>query len=466
MLEEDIEESVSDLNIDDLHKINIAAKQLVKIINENLVPSNFVPGEKSGSYSSECLKKAGISSGNSDASSGTNWKPKSDEKDFGNLLVVDDNETNRNILSRQLEKQGYTVSTAENGLLALELLSICKFDLVLLDILMPEMNGVQVLDIMKNDEKLKHIPVIMISALDEMGSVLRCIEMGAEEYLPKPFNPILLRARIGASLEKKRLRDHEQLYLAALEESQRKLEAELSEAAEYVRSLLPPPIDADMITDWCFIPSTQLGGDAFGYNQLDDDHFSMYLLDVCGHGVGAALHSISVANVIRSQNLTNTDFRNPAEVLERLNDTFPMENHNYMYFTIWYGVYNRKTHTITYANGGHPPAILLTGSSPGEFIISELISPNNAMGIEAGVKFKCRTCQVEPYGKLYIFSDGAYEISKPDGTMLEFSDFVDFLSSPNKEDKSDIDRIYKFAKDLRGEEGFEDDFSILQVVFK
>jgi CheY-like chemotaxis protein len=133
------------------------------------------------------------------------------------LLVVDDNKVNRILLMRSLEKEGHCVTTAVNGCQALDLLHTKPIDLVLLDIEMPEMNGYQVLSAMKQNLQLRHIPVIMVTAVDEDESAIRCIEMGAEDYLPKPFNPILLRARIGASLTKKHLRDKEQLYLKSLE---------------------------------------------------------------------------------------------------------------------------------------------------------------------------------------------------------------------------------------------------------
>jgi two-component system, NtrC family, sensor kinase len=124
------------------------------------------------------------------------------------LLVVDDIEDNRFALSRRLARQGFlNVTTAADGRQALELLNSRPFDLVLLDIMMPNVNGYEVLSAMKADERLRHIPVIMISAVDEIDSVIRCIELGAEDYLPKPFNPTLLRARVGACLERKRLHD-------------------------------------------------------------------------------------------------------------------------------------------------------------------------------------------------------------------------------------------------------------------
>lgn len=125
----------------------------------------------------------------------------------GRILVVDDNRLNRLKLARNLEQQGHVVSLAENGLQAMEMLGEDPFDLMLLDILMPEMDGFQVLERMNEDSEFRGIPVIVISAVEEMDSVIRCIEMGAEDHLPKPYDPVLLNARIGASLEKKRLRD-------------------------------------------------------------------------------------------------------------------------------------------------------------------------------------------------------------------------------------------------------------------
>ncbi len=135
----------------------------------------------------------------------------------GRILAVDDNRLNRLKLARGLELQGHSVALAEDGRQALDMLKAEPFDLVLLDILMPELDGYQVLEAMKADSALREIPVIVVSAVDEMDSVVRCIEMGAEDYLPKPFDPVLLKARTGACLEKKRLRDQELEYLVAVE---------------------------------------------------------------------------------------------------------------------------------------------------------------------------------------------------------------------------------------------------------
>lgn len=154
--------------------------------------------------------------------------------DGPSLLVVDDNDDNRYTLTHRLRRQGYeNLTEAENGRDALSALEAGKFDLVLLDVMMPEMNGYETLERIKSDMALRDIPVIMISALDELESVVRCIELGAEDYLSKPFNATLLKARVGACLEKKRLRDQEASYLNQLEHEQERSD-------RLLHSILPP----------------------------------------------------------------------------------------------------------------------------------------------------------------------------------------------------------------------------------
>ncbi len=141
-----------------------------------------------------------------------------------------------------------------------------------------------------------------------------------------------------------------------------RLQQELREAERYVLAILPPPVAEPFPLDWLFVPSTELGGDSFGYHWIDGEHFAIYLLDVCGHGVGSALLSITVANTLRSGALLNTDFRMPEAVLGSLNQAFQMERQNNLYFTIWYGVYHRPTRTLRYASAGHPAPILVSGA--------------------------------------------------------------------------------------------------------
>ena len=381
------------------------------------------------------------------------------------LLVADDDGLNRDILAERLECEGYQVETVSDGREALDRLRSDRFDLVLLDLMMPEVEGDEVLKAMKADSELKEIPVIMISGLDELDTVARCIELGADDYLPKPYKPVLLRARISACLEKKQLHEQEQAMFLALKESQEHLAAELAEAADYVTSLLPEPLAGEVTTEWKFIPSTQLGGDSFGYHWLDEENLAMYLLDVCGHGVGAALLSISAMNVLRSHSLPDTDFKNPGNVLEALNEMFQMERHNNMYFTMWYGVYNKTDHTIVHSCGGHPPAVLLSGDDRSSAEPVLLKVPGLVIGTMPDMPYRNETQPLGRYNELYLFSDGVYEVDLPDGGMWEFDDFVKLVAKPPPSGKNEIEVVADQVTEWVGGGSFEDDFSMVKFVF-
>ena len=232
MLMEDAEEAGQGAQVDDLRRIHGAGEKLLALLDD-LVRLSTAGGATPTMEEHDTRVSTMIEQAVSSLRSLDQQDRKGTEG--GRILVVDDNDINRDMLSRRLVRQGYTPLTAQNGREALERLRDEPFDLVLLDILMPEMNGYQVLERIKGDPALRHIPVIMISALDEIDSVVRCIEIGAEDYLPKPFNPVVLRARIGASLEKKRLRDREVLYLS-------QIEAEKKRSDELLHVILPHDI--------------------------------------------------------------------------------------------------------------------------------------------------------------------------------------------------------------------------------
>lgn len=222
MLLEDVAEQGAEDAIPDLQKIHAAAQRFLTLISDVVALSRI----RAGAMSLDLMTRPDASAMIQDVV--TTIRPLSEGEikatEQGAILVVDDNEINRDLLSRRLERQGYTVAVANSGRRALEMLIAEKFDLVLLDIVMPEMNGYQVLEHLKADEQLRHIPVIMLSSLDDLDSIVRCIEIGAEDYLSKPFNPVLLRARIDASLEKKRLRDHEVYLFERLQENYKRLQ--------------------------------------------------------------------------------------------------------------------------------------------------------------------------------------------------------------------------------------------------
>jgi sigma-B regulation protein RsbU (phosphoserine phosphatase) len=432
----------------DLGKIESAARQLLQKIVENFGPERRKPVPVIAAKSDSAV----IAESATAKTRGTEIT--------GLILVADDDETNREMLGRRLARLGHKVEFAENGRRALDLMRHQPFDLVLLDLQMPEINGYEVLAQVKRDPSLVHLPIIVLSASDETSRVAQCIEHGAEDYLPKPFESVLLRARINACLEKKRLRDREQAIHKALERSQRQLAGELAQAAGYIRSLLPSPLQGPITSEWCFQPSAALGGDTFGYHWMDDDHLAIYLLDVCGHGVGAALLSVSVVNTVRSQSLPGTDFWDPADVLASLNRTFPAANQNFFYFTMWYGVYQVSQRELRFSSGGHPPALLLRAN--GEAI--PLTTNGASVGCFDEATYGNVRVTLESGARLLVFSDGAFEIFIAENRVRTWDEFLASFLTEETRDRTSKQHL-EHAQQLRGKEALEDDFSLLQFHF-
>ncbi len=252
--------------------------------------------------------------------------------------------------------------------------------------------------------------------------------------------------------------------LHTLVEHRRHLADELAKAAAYVQSLLPKPQAGPIHTDWVFVPSTVLGGDTFGYHWLDDDHFALYLLDVCGHGIGAALHSVSVLNVLRAQTLPTTDFHQPAEVLAALNEAFQMKKYHNMYFTIWYGVFNRKTRRLTYATGGHPPALLVTHAS-GTPRVERLRTRGLLIGGVRDVVYPSASVVLPEGSALYLFSDGVYEVRREDGSMMDLDDFVDLITEHVAAGKHEAQQVLDRIEQIQRCQTCLDDFALLRIRF-
>jgi phosphoserine phosphatase RsbU/P len=378
------------------------------------------------------------------------------------VLIVDDTPENIQVLMESLKDQ-YTIVAAISGEKALKMaLMDPRPDLILLDIMMPGMDGYEVCRRLKADEQLQHIPIIFVTAKTEVADETLGFELGAVDYIAKPFSIPVVKARVKAHLELKMLRDLEAIQRAKLETVLSTLNGELAEAADYVKHLLPHPItEGPILADWRFVPSTILGGDSLGYHWLDEDSLSIYLLDVCGHGVGAALHSVSVINVLRSRNLPDVDFSRPEQVLGGLNAAFPMENHRDMFFTMWYGVYKVSSRTLTYASGGHPPALLIQDMDGNNPDIQELRTPNLIIGAMDGLDFDFDRVKINPGAKLYIFSDGIYEIINENAVSWDFDYLKEYLKHSGN--RTILDDLLAHVRQIADSESFEDDFSILEI---
>jgi phosphoserine phosphatase RsbU/P len=372
------------------------------------------------------------------------------QTDGGRILVVDDNEMNRDMLSRRLRRQGFEAEVAEDGRQALAMLAAEAFDVVLLDIMMPEMNGYEVLEYLKAHETLQHVPVIMITALDDPDSVVRCIQMGAEDYLPKPFNPTLLRARIDSSLAKKRLRDREQLHAQSLE---REMEIGRRIQAGFLPQTLP------RIQGWeiaaTFRPARQVAGDFYDVFEAGDDcGVGLVVADVCDKGVGAALFMALFRTLIRSSAERCTTDGAPAANGDRptagdraallshtvttVND-YIARNHGSanMFATVFFGLLDSNTGSLLYINGGHDPPVVARRDGRQE----RLPPTGPAVGMLPGLPFDISETRIEPGDLLLAFTDGVSDARGADDSLFSEERLLSLLRPSETDPAALLTRI-------------------------
>jgi phosphoserine phosphatase RsbU/P len=382
------------------------------------------------------------------------------------VLLVDDQPMIGEAVRRMLEHEtDVDFMYCSDPTKAIEMITQFHPTVILQDLVMPEVDGLTMLRFYRANPATREIPTIVLSTKEEAKVKAEAFMLGANDYLVKLPDPIELTARI---------RHHSRGYIAqierneayaALKQSEERLAEELSEAAKYVISLLPGRLKGEITTDWLFIPSVELGGDAFGYHWLDPDHLAMYLLDVCGHGVKAALLSISAINVLRNQTLSATDFHSPSEVLAGLNKVFQMDRHNDMYFTMWYGVFDKQKRRLTYGNGGHPAAILMAGPTKDTAEPLKLSQPGMVIGAFPEISFEAEVRDLPEFSRLYVFSDGVYEVTRPDKTMLTYEEFMEILNNSKLSAGSVLEDTIGAIRTVCGRDQFEDDVSILEVTF-
>lgn len=320
----------------------------------------------------------------------------------GRILVADDSDRNREVLVQYLAREGHEVVAVADGLTALEAVQDQRFDLALLDMIMPGLNGDEVLKGIKADPALHALPVIMISALDETDSIVRCIEAGAEDYLPKPFNRVLLRARIGACLEKRRLREVELDYLAAVEK-------ELTIAREVQASILPrrfPPHPA-AAGSGLMTPARDVGGDFYDYFLIDDDRIGVAVGDVSGKGVPAAVYMAMVRTLLRATALFGLS---PAKCLQRLNDQLSADNDSGMFVSLFYGILDCATGAFTYANGGHNWPAVIRADGGVEWVRG---TDDLLVGVIYGSAYHDASLTLAPGDSLLLYTDGVVEAADP-----------------------------------------------------
>ena len=371
----------------------------------------------------------------------------------GQLLVVDDNGVNRLLLGRYLQQQGHAVAYAENGREALELLRTRPFDMMLLDIEMPEMDGYQVLEHVLADAQLRDIPIIVTSALDEMDSVVRCIQMGAEDYLTKPVDQVLLKARLEASLEKKRLRDVQRNLL-------RKMEAELDFARKIQRSILPgePPRKSGCDFGALMIPARAVGGDFYAFIDLDENRIGIAVGDVSDKGVPAALF------MALTFSLLNTEARRssaPRDVLSHVNQYLLSMNESAMFVTMLYGILDRSTREFWYARAGHDRPIVL---GPDGQLLDSTVGPGQILGVLPAPALDEKRFVLPAGGTLLLFTDGVTEAMNAGGELFGRDRLLAALrANYQRPAQSLCDEIALAVKTFSGDQPAHDDVTLVAV---
>lgn len=380
------------------------------------------------------------------------------------ILVIDDDRIIQIVLKQALEGQGYEVILASDGKQGIEQAYKHHPAMIICDWQMDEMDGLEVCRNIKSELSLSTTFFILLTSRTTVEDKVEGLDNGADDFLSKPIEISELKARVRAGLRLYQSNQELQRLAEDLQIQKQLLETELHEAADYVTSILPEPMSGLVTINYRFLPSNQLGGDCFDYYWLDEKNLVIYLLDVSGHGLAAALPSISVHNLLRSQTLLSANFYQPSEVLNALNEVFQMEKHNARYFTIWYGVLNIESHQLTYSTAGHPPALLLSQSTDSSINIKQLITPSMPIGAFTEGEYQNAVCEIQPASKIYVFSDGVYEVEQRDGSLWNLKDFINLLTKCNQQ-FLDLDHILEAIKTTTGSKTFTDDCSLLEIGF-
>ena len=380
----------------------------------------------------------------------------------GRLLVVDDNEMNRDMLSRRLSRRGHTVETAESGQQALELISEREFDVILLDIMMPGVSGIEVLKTLRESYSTSDLPIIMATAQSENEDIVEALKLGANDYVTKPLNFPVVLARVDTQLSLKKSQD-------ALKLAHGRMKRDLEAAAQVQKKLLPHVLpESDTISvAWEYHPCDELAGDFLNVFRVNEQEIAVYIVDVMGHGVPAALFAFSVSRHLsqfmgRSSILFDSDSSTaaaaPQVVLSRLNELFPLASNDGRYFTLLYGLLNVEKHTFRCANAGHPYPLILT---PGQEL-REMKMTGHPIGLVERPEFDEVTVQLTPGDRIYLYSDGLEEERNPSGEPFEMERVQDaIMNSASQPIKSSVAHLVQSAVRWCESDNFSDDVSVI-----
>lgn len=383
------------------------------------------------------------------------------------ILIVDDEPFNIDYLEQELEDMGYATLSATNGREALDLVETESPDMILLDIRMPVMNGFEALERLKAEKDWRDIPVVVISATDDLSSVVKGIELGAEDYLPKPFEPVLLQARLKAGLDKKRLRDLEQQHIQSLE---RELEIAREIQADFLPDEVLQPKGWEIAT--AFLAAREVAGDFYDVFDLPGGYIGLILGDVCDKGVGSALYMALFRSLLRAASdlqilagevEKQSAAADPAAVMinavRLTNDYICKVHHSANYSTLFFGALDPASGLLRYIVAGHERPLILNGSG----IKSELKRTGPVVGLLEQAEFRVEDYQLEHGDLLLVYSDGFTDIENPDGDMFGREHFKSLLTGASESAQSFVNDILRKVSAFAQDAAQFDDMTMLAV---
>jgi sigma-B regulation protein RsbU (phosphoserine phosphatase) len=385
------------------------------------------------------------------------------------VMVVDDTEANIDILLETLADD-YKLVVATDGESALEDIKKSPPDLILLDIMMPGMDGYEVCQKLKEMEITRNIPVIFLTALKEEGDEARGLGLGAVDYITKPFNPELVKARVRNHLDLKRHRNHlEELVEKRTQEiaerqrveyqlraAKEKIESELNIAAQIQRSILPSTFPAfpehrefDLYA--MMTPAREVGGDFYDFFFVDDDHLAVIIADVSDKGVPAALFMMISRTIFRS---IAKQHKSPSQVLAETNDLLCEGNDTGMFVTAYLAYYHLPTGRLTYSNGGHNPALLF---GPNDVCRELTYKHGTALGVRPGQSYEEHVDKLETEQILVLYTDGVTEACSPHDELFGVDRFTKLVCDCNALSLSQMfNHIDKDLKEFQQGNQFDD----------
>ena len=377
-----------------------------------------------------------------------------------NILIVDDKHENLTLLRQILTDQGHLVRPSLSGKHALQTVNANMPDLILLDIMMPEMDGYELCQKLKADERTREIPVIFLSALGDVKDKVKAFSVGGVDYITKPFNAKEVLARVNTHLELKFSREELKKSYEIIKNHQEKLELELEQGRQTQLAILPkklPQIPNTQITSK-FVPNIQIGGDFYDVFDLEDGKFGIFIADVTGHGVSAALISAMISGIFRENRKGRYS---PESVLRLISNILDDEMPEGKYVSMFYGIYDSLEQTLLFTNAGHPAGLVIRKESG---TIFQLSGEGNVVGILPSNEcmFGEEKFQFIPGDKLLLYTDAIIEVMNDDNSMLGIEGVSDFLAANSQLPIRELlDQLFEYCISFSSQGEYEDDCTMI-----